>query len=55
MEGLESFLGVTNHIPSRMSLERAAIAGDSPVGERGRLPVMFLSTTGHGESCGKPV
>jgi hypothetical protein len=52
-EGLETFLEVTNRIPSRRSLEGATIAGDSPVGERVRLPVMFLSTTGHEESCGK--
>ena len=52
-EGLEPFLEVTNHIPSRRSLEGATIEGDSPVGERVRLPVMFLSTTGHEESCGK--
>ena len=52
-EGLETFLEVTNHIPSRRSLEGATIEGDSPVGERVRLLVMFLSTTGHEESCGK--
>ena len=52
-EGLETFLEVTNRIPSRRSLEGATIGGDSPVGERVRLPVMFLSTTGHEESCGK--
>jgi hypothetical protein len=52
-EGLETFLEVTNRILSRRSLERATIEGDSPVGERVRLPAMFLSTTGHGESCGK--
>ena len=52
-EGLETFLEVTNRILSRRSLERATIEGDSPVGERVRLPAMFLSTTGHVESCGK--
>ncbi len=52
-EGLVTFLEVTNHILSRRSLERATIEGDSPVRERVRLPVMFLSTTGHVESCGK--
>ncbi len=39
--------------PSRMSLERATAAGDSPVGERARLPVMYLSTAGHEKPCGK--
>ena len=52
-EGLETFLEVTNRILSRRSLEGATIEGDSPVGERVRLLAMFLSTTGHEESCGK--
>ena len=44
---------VTNLAPSRRSLERATIEGDSPVGERDKALAMTLSTTGHVESCGK--
>ena len=36
-----------------MLLERATIEGDSPVGEKGKSLLAFLSTTGHVESCGK--
>ena len=36
-----------------MSLERATIEGDSPVSEKAKSLLMFLSTTGHEESCGK--
>ena len=40
--------GVTNHQPSRRSLERAAIEGDSPVSERFDDSLAMLpSTTGH--------
>jgi hypothetical protein len=52
-KGLEALPGVRNRNPSRRSLERATAGGESPVGERGRLPAMILSTTGHGEPCGK--
>ncbi len=38
---------------SQMFLEGATIEGDSPVGERGKSLLVFLSTTGHEESCGK--
>ena len=44
--------GVTNLFLSRKSLERAAIAGDSPVGEKEEAPDAFLSTTGHEKSRG---
>ena len=36
-----------------MLLERATIEGDSPVGEKAEALVVFLSTTGHEEPCGK--
>ena len=50
---LEVFPGVTNRNPSRRSLERAAIAGDSPVGERlGVFLAALPSTTGHEKPCG---
>ena len=45
--------GVTKPNPSRKSLERAIVEGDNPVDERGEAPYLFLSTTGHEESCGK--
>ena len=45
--------GVINLFFSRRSLERATIAGDSPVGEKEEAPDAFLSTTGHGKSRGK--
>jgi hypothetical protein len=38
---------------SQMLLERAIVEGDSPVGEKGKSLLVFLSTTGHVESCGK--
>ncbi len=38
---------------SQMLLERATIEGDSPVGEKEKPLLVFLSTTGHEESCGK--
>ena len=38
---------------SRMLLERATVEGDSPVGEKEKSLLVFLSTTGHEESCGK--
>ena len=50
---LEIGKGVRNLPLSRMSLERATVQGDSPVGERGKAPANFLSTTGHEEPCGK--
>ena len=43
---------------SQMSLERATIAGDSPVGENKAAPDGFLSTTGHvksGGNLGRPL
>jgi hypothetical protein len=36
-----------------MLLERATVEGDSPVGEKEKPLLVFLSTTGHEESCGK--
>ena len=45
--------GVINFFFSRRSLERATIAGDSPVGEKEGAPDAILSTTGHGKSRGK--
>jgi hypothetical protein len=44
---------VTKLSSSQMLLERATVEGDSPVGERGKSLLVFLSTTGHVESCGK--
>ena len=44
---------VTKLILSRMPLERATAEGDSPVGEKEKSLLVFLSTTGHEESCGK--
>ncbi len=38
--------------PSRRSLERATIEGDSPVDERLKSLLVFLSTMGHEESRG---
>ena len=38
---------------SRMFLERATVEGNSPVGERMKSSLVFLSTTGHEEPCGK--
>jgi hypothetical protein len=37
---------------SRMLLERATVEGDSPVDEKEKSLLVFLSTTGHVESCG---
>ena len=52
-DGLRSVRGVRNHQSSRRSLERAAIAGESPVRERfGDSLAMFPSTTGHVEPRG---
>ena len=36
-----------------MLLERAATEGESPVGGKVKSLLVFLSTTGHEESCGK--
>jgi hypothetical protein len=36
-----------------MLLERATVEGESPVGEKEKSLLVFLSTTGHEESCGK--
>ena len=44
---------VTKLVLSRMLLERATVEGDSPVGEKDESLLVFLSTTGHEESCGK--
>jgi hypothetical protein len=44
---------VTKLFLSQMLLERAIVEGDSPVGEKGKSLPVFLSTTGHVESCGK--
>ena len=44
---------VTKLFLSQMLLERATVEGDSPVGEKGKSLLVFLSTTGHAESCGK--
>ena len=38
---------------SRMTLERSARDGESPVGEKMRTLGVILSTTGHEEPCGK--
>ncbi len=43
---LQTCQGVRNPNSSQRFLERAAREGESPVGERVRTPVMFLSTTG---------
>src|SRR5437016_2567439 len=53
--GLQSSRRVTNHQPSRRSLERAATEGDSPVGKRfGDSLAVLPSTTGHEKPCGNP-
>ena|GEM_PF-1776903 len=44
---------VTKLFLSQMLLERATAEGDSPVGEKEKSLPVFLSTTGHVESCGK--
>ena len=36
-----------------MFLERATGEGESPVDEKANSLLVFLSTTGHEESCGK--
>ena len=36
-----------------MFLERTATEGESPVSEKMESLLVFLSTTGHEESCGK--
>jgi hypothetical protein len=38
---------------SQMLLEGATVEGDSPVDEKEKSLLVFLSTTGHVESCGK--
>jgi hypothetical protein len=38
---------------SQMLLEGATVEGDSPVGEKVKPLLVFLSTMGHVESCGK--
>ncbi len=38
--------------PSQRSLERATKEGDSPVDDRPKSLLVFLSTTGHEKSCG---
>ena len=45
---------VTKFHSSPMFLERATIEGNSLVGERMESLPVFLSTTGHEESRGKP-
>jgi hypothetical protein len=45
--------GVKKLFLSQMLLERATVEGDSPVGEKGKSLLVFLSTTGHVKSCGK--
>jgi hypothetical protein len=44
---------VTKLFLSRMLLERATAEGESPVDEKEKSLLAFLSTTGHVESCGK--
>ena len=44
---------VTKLFLSQMLLERATVEGDSPVDEKEKSLLVFLSTTGHVESCGK--
>ncbi len=49
---------VRNHRSSRTSLERAARAGESPVGERRVTPVWYPSTARHvepGRKLGRPL
>jgi hypothetical protein len=49
---------VTKPSSSRTSLERAARAGDSPVGKRGRTVVWCVSTARHvkpGRNLGRPL
>ena len=43
---------VKKFLPSQRSLERATKEGDSPVDERLKSLLVFLSTTGHEESRG---
>jgi hypothetical protein len=43
---------VTKLFLSQMLLERATVEGDSPVDEKEKPLLVFLSTTGHVESCG---
>jgi hypothetical protein len=45
--------GVKNLFFNRMSLERATIGGESPVGEKEEASDAFLSTAGHEKSRGK--
>jgi hypothetical protein len=44
---------VTKLFLSQMLLERATVEGDSPVDEKEKSLLVFLSTTGHEESRGK--
>ena len=48
-ERLQTFKGVTKVNSSQTSLERLAIQGDSPVGERSDSPDIFPSSAGHVE------
>ena len=43
---------VTKLFLSRMLLERVTVEGDSPVDEKEKSLLVFLSTTGHEESRG---
>jgi hypothetical protein len=43
---------VTKFFLSQMLLERATGGGDSPVDKKEKSLLVFLSTTGHVESCG---
>jgi hypothetical protein len=43
---------VTKPFLSQMLLERATVEGDSPVDEKEKSLLVFLSTTGHEESRG---
>ena len=50
---LQRHTGVNKVSVSRMTLERSARGGESPVGESGGPPADILSTTGHEEPGGK--
>ncbi len=51
---LKSCNRVKKLLPSQMSMERATKEGDSPVDERLKSLLVFLSTTGHEKSRGNP-
>ena len=51
--GFKACHRVTKLCFSRMLLERAIVDGDNPVGEKAKSLLVFLSTTGHEEPCGK--